>query len=341
MVMLSNATYPAYDSANGAGWSHAISVGLLRTKLGFTGVSITDSLNGTASARGVSVASLANLAASAGTDMLLLTGSESQSAAVYASLVAATGTTIASSTLEASYARILALKAGLRTPTPDAVAPVVKGPRSRLFAGSRLEPTTVPVRTSWSATDPCAVSAYRLDRSSDGGAFADQALASPRAASIDQSLSIGVLYRYGVHATDGAGNTSSRITGAVLRPVVSQQYSPYVTYSGSWQAVSNVYASGGTLRSSTTAGASATYHFTGASVAWVAYLGPGRGSAAVYLDGTRVATISLYSPINHARQIAYAANFASSGNHTLRIVNLGTVGHSRIDVDAFVRLVPW
>ena len=53
--MLSNATYTAYDSASAAGWSHAISVDLLRTALGFQGVTITDSLNGTAAARGVSV----------------------------------------------------------------------------------------------------------------------------------------------------------------------------------------------------------------------------------------------------------------------------------------------
>ena len=48
MIMLSNATYTAYDSVNGAGWSHAISIGLLRNQLGFGGVTITDSLRGTA-----------------------------------------------------------------------------------------------------------------------------------------------------------------------------------------------------------------------------------------------------------------------------------------------------
>ena len=80
---------------------------------------------------------------------------------------------------------------------------------------------------------------------------------------------------------------------------------------------------------------------TTTSVGWVASRGPGWGSAAVYLDGVRVATINLNAPIYQARRIAYAVNFGSSGSHTLRIVNLGTIGHSRIDVDAFVRLVPW
>src|SRR5947207_14865228 len=72
MIMLSNATYPAYDSGNAAGWSHAIGVTLLRQNLGLSGVTITDSLDGAAKARGVSTASLAIRAAAAGTDMILV-----------------------------------------------------------------------------------------------------------------------------------------------------------------------------------------------------------------------------------------------------------------------------
>ncbi|MEO8438142.1 MAG: glycoside hydrolase family 3 N-terminal domain-containing protein, partial [Chloroflexota bacterium] len=114
MIMLSNATYPAYDLRNAAGWSHAIGVTLLRHDLGFTGVTITDSLNGTAAARGVSVRSLAVRAARAGTDMILVTGSEASTAAVFATLLAdARAGTISRTTLRTSYTRILALKAGL------------------------------------------------------------------------------------------------------------------------------------------------------------------------------------------------------------------------------------
>jgi beta-N-acetylhexosaminidase len=114
MIMLSNATYPAYDSVNAAGWSHAIAVTLLRRDLGFTGVTITDSLTGTASARGLSTASLAIRAAKAGTDMILVTGSEASSRAVYASLLLqAQRGAIPRTTLLASYGRILTLKTGL------------------------------------------------------------------------------------------------------------------------------------------------------------------------------------------------------------------------------------
>ncbi len=114
MIMLSNATYTAYDSSNAAGWSRAIGTTLLRTNLGFRGVTITDSLTGTAVSRGVSQTSLSLRAAIAGTDMILVTGSEASTRAVYSALLsAAQNGSIARSPLLASYNRILALKARL------------------------------------------------------------------------------------------------------------------------------------------------------------------------------------------------------------------------------------
>ena len=114
MIMLSNATYSAYDRVNAAGWSHAISTTLLRGGLGFKGVTITDSLTGTAQARGVSPSSLAFRAARAGTDMILLTGSEASTRGVFASLLTRVANgSLSRATLQASYARIVAMKAGL------------------------------------------------------------------------------------------------------------------------------------------------------------------------------------------------------------------------------------
>ena len=112
LIMLSNATYTAYDPNNAASWSHLIGVTLLRTDLGFTGVTITDSLDGTGNARGLSTRSLAVRAAEAGTDMILLTGSEASTRAVYAALLGkARDDSIPMATLRASYDRIIALKA--------------------------------------------------------------------------------------------------------------------------------------------------------------------------------------------------------------------------------------
>ena len=114
MIMLSNATYTAYDAENAAGWSHAISVGLLRDQLGFTGVTITDSLDGTAAARQIAPWRLAVRAARAGTDMILTTGSEASTQRLYDNLLGTANLrTFPRATLRASYDRILAMKAGL------------------------------------------------------------------------------------------------------------------------------------------------------------------------------------------------------------------------------------
>jgi beta-glucosidase-like glycosyl hydrolase len=77
--------------------------------LGFTGVTITDSLDGTAHARGPATGE-----ASAGTDMILVTGSEASTRARYAMLLDnATNGAISTAALRASYDRVLVLKASL------------------------------------------------------------------------------------------------------------------------------------------------------------------------------------------------------------------------------------
>jgi beta-N-acetylhexosaminidase len=111
LVMLSNAVYGAYDRRNGAGWSHAIGTTLLRDELGFRGATITDSLDGAAHARGVPADVLAVRAGAAGTDLILITGSEAASLSVYTSLMrAALDGRVDRARLTASYARILMLK---------------------------------------------------------------------------------------------------------------------------------------------------------------------------------------------------------------------------------------
>ncbi|MBD0339197.1 MAG: hypothetical protein ICV67_07930 [Thermoleophilia bacterium] len=113
LIMLSNAVYDAYDRFNAAGWSRRIGVRLLRHELDFGGVTITDSLDGTAHARGLPTDPLAVRAARAGTDLILVTGSEAASRSVYLSLLrAARDGRIRVDDLRASYGRILKLKSG-------------------------------------------------------------------------------------------------------------------------------------------------------------------------------------------------------------------------------------
>jgi beta-N-acetylhexosaminidase len=340
MVMLSNAVYPAYDATNAAGWSHAIGVDLLRSTLGFTGVSITDSLDGAAASRGVSAASLAVKAAAAGTDMLLLTGSEATSAAAYASLITAAGnSTIATSTLVSSYDRILALKRNLTAPPPDTTAPTLSAPVSRFLYPSALGAgsAVVPVRTAWSAFDGCGISLSTLQRQVNGGAWTADPLAAPSSTSTVESLAVGSTYRYRARATDGAGNVGAWRYGPAFRVYLRQQ-SSVVQFSGPWSTIAGTSYSGGSIASSTARGASASYTFTGQAIGWVAVRGPTGGLAAVYLDGTYRTTINLYAAAAAPLSIVYAFHWSGNGTHTIRIVNLGTAGHSRVDIDAFVRL---
>ena len=99
-------------AVNAAGWSPAINR-LLRGELGFTGVTITDSLTGTAHARGRPVSALAAGAARAGTDMILLTGSEASTRATF-DLAPRQGAPRddLDGHLQASYARIVAHEGG-------------------------------------------------------------------------------------------------------------------------------------------------------------------------------------------------------------------------------------
>jgi beta-N-acetylhexosaminidase len=112
LIMLSNAVYTAYDPSNAAGWSAAITK-LLRRTLGFRGVTITDSLDAAGHARHVGPAPLAIRASNAGTDLLLLTASESGSRGVYQALLSGSRR-LDRTQLLASYRRIVALKRRLQ-----------------------------------------------------------------------------------------------------------------------------------------------------------------------------------------------------------------------------------
>jgi hypothetical protein len=341
MIMLSNATYPAYDRYRAAGWSRAISVGLLRDQLGFDGVSITDSLNGAAAARGISPERLAIAAANAGTDMILLTGSEAGSRAAFQALIAAAGAgRIPASALHASYDRILAMKAAFPATVSDDVKPQVQLNAPSLVADTTLGISTAWVRTAWTGHDGCRIAAYALARRSDLGDWMPQLLLSPTGTSVEQPLRFGIRYAYSVAGTDGAGNESDPTLAAPFRPRLSQENDPGVRYRGTWRTASDVHASGGAFATSTMAGAVASTSFTGFSIAWIAARGPSHGSASVYVDGAFAAHVNLQASGRVTRQVVFARSWSVAGLHHITIVNLGTAGHPRVDVDGFLALLP-
>ena len=89
---------------------------------------------------------------------------------------------------------------------------------------------------------------------------------------------------------------------------------------------------------STRAGALIRHTFTGRAIALVGPRSLARGSAEVWLDGARVATVSQYARTSAARMVLYAANVDPLVPHTIEVRVLGTAGHPRFDVDAFLVL---
>ena len=97
-------------------------------------------------------------------------------------------------------------------------------------------------------------------------------------------------------------------------------------------------AFGGSVRRSGAAGASATLHFTGREVAWVASLAPGYGSARVLIDGHAAGTVHMRAATAIQRRVVFTRRWATSGAHTIKIVGLGTHGHPLISLDALLTL---
>ena len=113
MVMVGHAIYDALDPEHPAALSRAIVEGLLRTELGFDGVTISDDLGAGAVIAQVSEREAPVAAARAGIDILLFAGTERAQPAFDAVREALERRRLSRASLEASLVRILELKDGL------------------------------------------------------------------------------------------------------------------------------------------------------------------------------------------------------------------------------------
>ncbi len=123
----------------------------------------------------------------------------------------------------------------------------------------------------------------------------------------------------------------------------TQDTNPSVTYTAptDWNQGARFTAwSGETGAFSATAGARATFAFTGRSVRWVGQRGFGFGVARVFLDGVLVGEADTFTPFQEEFQSAiFSATGLPAGNHTLTIEVTGlknpASGGTQIVVDAF------
>ena len=110
---------------------------------------------------------------------------------------------------------------------------------------------------------------------------------------------------------------------------------------GAWTGTAASTASGGSYRSASTAGATASLAFNGRSISFVTATGPADGKAQVLIDGTLKATLDLYSATAQWKTMVSYTGLAS-GPHTITIKALGTKNSkstgTKVVVDAFIVL---
>ena len=230
--------------------------------------------------------------------------------------------------------------------TVDTSIPVVSAPVASLVAGNSLSSTTTtstPLTTNWTASDSgSGLSKIEAQQIINGTA---QTIASLSGSTTSRSytVSFNALNQFQVRGTDAASNVSDWALGPSMTPIVQQETSSAIAYSGSWSLASLSSAYGGRVWYASAAGATATITFQGRSFALVSTRSYNRGQADIYLDGVKVATIDLYSSATTYRTFAFVANqLTPSVAHTVQVRVLGTRNSSssgtRVDVDAFVVL---
>ena len=220
----------------------------------------------------------------------------------------------------------------------DRVPPSAKAPTVGFLVGSTMSASTAAVSVHWAATDDrSGVGAYGLQARTGSGAWTT-VLAATGGRSANRSLRLSQGHGFRVRARDGAGNWGAWSPAATVTPVRYQETTSLATWHGTWHRFATSSSSGGSSRYATGKGASVTFRFTGRAFGIVSPKGPSRGSARLYVDGAYVSTIDLHRSSWTPRIIVAARSWSSSGTHSVRLVSLGTRGHSRIDVDAFLVL---
>ena len=216
----------------------------------------------------------------------------------------------------------------------DTVKPSVTVPLRGFIAGTGIDAGRIRVHVPWSASDDrSGIARYELEQSTGGvWAMVSTTLTSP---SIDRLLATQQDYQFRVRAVDGAGNTSVA-TGKPFRISRYSDHNSAIRYSGSWTTDSNPAYWGGAAKRSSAAGARASLVFTGRHIAWVARTGPDRGKAGIFVDGTQVATVDLYSPTTRVQRVVWVGSWTTAVSRTVTIRVAGTTGRPRIDLDALV-----
>ena len=122
---------------------------------------------------------------------------------------------------------------------------------------------------------------------------------------------------------------------------------PSVAYTAGWTrenadknwSGTSANTGSGTAALSRTAGAQATFTFTGTGVSWIGARAPWTGIARVLLDGAFVTEVDTFAPTEQVQAVLFSATGLAAGSHTLAIEVTGAKNVAATDslivVDAY------
>jgi hypothetical protein len=229
------------------------------------------------------------------------------------------------------------LELGTGALNSDHTSPTVSAVTNRPHTAGAFVGASAPWTVAWSGKDlgGAGIARYELSQSRNGGAWT---VVSVDLHSVAASVAVtpGSTYRFRVRGVDRAGNIGAWAYGSTFKVKAVQQSSSLVHYRGTWATSTSTTWWGGTARSSSTKGSTASYTFTGKSIAWVGLKAATRGKAYVYINGVLKATVNLYSATTLRQRIVWSAYYTTSATRTITIKVLGTSGRPRVDVDGFI-----
>jgi hypothetical protein len=205
----------------------------------------------------------------------------------------------------------------------------------------------VGVKLSW--TVPPNTTYCEMEHNVNGQKFHDYYLpASVPVTEYDMNLVWGTSHRVRVKAY-GVEGLYGNAAESIFNVAQDTENNQAITWSGNWSRQTwrgwrNWGALDQFVRVASSAGASASYTFTGTAVAWLAERGQDKGKADVYLDGTRVATVDLYANDIRYCDVVFSKSGLTSDMHRLEVKVLGerntASSGNAVTVYSFTRISP-
>lgn len=215
---------------------------------------------------------------------------------------------------------------------PVSVDVAISAPKAKLRTGRTLGQKHVRVSWDEAGARPAGTT-YQLQRLVNGS-WSTVFIEDPTQSSLALALKWGQTHRFRVRLRTSDGDVGPWYAGPRFESRLAQDRSAAFSWSAGWKRVSREAASGGTVTHSSRIDARMTYSFTGRSVALVGTLGPTRGKARIYVDGSLEAEVDLHADKTKWRVLVFSRHWAGSAAHTLRVEVVGTNDRPRVDIDA-------